>query len=64
MNYKLQRRKRLVEKYGEPQTLEELFHLIRQAIDDSQPADPFVIGLAWSLSHRNRVSNTHYAPHN
>lgn len=62
MNYKANRKQWLVETYGEPETLEQLFELHKQVISSQLDRTNKLLGLAWSISYRERLSNTHYAP--
>ena len=64
MNYGIKRLHELKAKYGEPETLEQMFNWLLQALQDqgTKRNQPWVVGMAWSVSYRDRVSNTHYCP--
>lgn len=59
-NFKENIKKHLTKKYGEPTSLDELFDLVKNVLEEQT----VVIGLAWSVSYRENISNTHYAPIN
>lgn len=66
-SYKQQYKDTMVQKYGEPTTLDELFDTIRLTLEDQNPNKEnglFVVGFAWNISYRHTISNTHSCPIN
>lgn len=65
MNYRQQYKNHIVNTYGEPTTLEQLFEIVRLEIDNqSDDGGPIVTGLAWDIRYNEKVSNSHECPIN
>lgn len=64
MNYQLERLAKLKTLLGEPETLDQAFDFLHNALEVNSKANvmPYILGLAWSVSYREKVSNTHSCP--
>ncbi len=63
MNTTLQERQNFINRYGDPETYEELFDNVRQCVDDQlNTVELHIVGLAWDITHGTQISCTHSAP--
>lgn len=64
MNYAMQRLASLKEQFGEPENLDQAFDLLLGNLQSFgvESKGPLVGGLAWSVSYRDSVSDTHSCP--
>ncbi len=63
MNTTLHQRQNFINRYGDPETYEELFYNVLQSIDDQLAGTGLhVAGLGWSIMYSTRLSCTHSAP--
>lgn len=62
--YAIDRLAKLKKRFGEPETLDQAFEFLLNSLQaEGDPRrGPLVLGLAWSVSYRDRVSNTHSCP--
>jgi len=63
LNYTQQRLDILKAQFGEPETLDQMFDWLLLSLEkNAKTKHKHVVGLAWSVSYRDKISNTHYAP--